>query len=70
MRLSTVNTIYWVAVATFWSLMVIDIVTPGKEPAALDVAGHISVYVLLSAHFYSLGAKRSTKKTTTYEMSN
>ena len=70
MRLSTVSTIFWVALAIFWSLFVIDLVTPGKEPALLSFVGHISVYVFLAAQFYTLGAKRSTKKTNTYEMSN
>lgn len=69
MKLSTVSIIFWVAIAAFWAIQICDWVTPGKEPALLAFLGHISVYVFLSAQFYSLGAKRSTKKTNTYEMS-
>jgi len=68
-KISTVNTIYWVAIASFWALTIGDWVTPGKAPAILDLAETLSVYVFLSAQFYVMGANRSTKKTATYEMS-
>jgi hypothetical protein len=68
-KISTVNTIWWVAVAIFWTLLIADLVVPGKEPWGLAFARHLSVYVFLSAQFYVMGARRADKKTTTYEMS-
>ena len=69
MKISTVNTIYWIAIASFWALLISDWVTPGKAPAILDLAETLSVYVFLAAYFYGLGANRSTKNTPSYEMS-
>ena len=68
MKLSTINTIYWIALAVFWGLLIGDLVTPGEEPKILNFIGHVSVYVFLSAQFYIMGVKRGAKKTT-YEMS-
>ena len=70
MKLSTVRTIYWVSIACFWALLIADLSTPGKAPAVLSLAEQVSVYVMLSASFYAMGVRRSTKKTATYEMSN
>jgi len=68
MKLSTIVIIFWIAMATFWGLLIGDLVTPGEEPKILNLIGHVSVYVFLSAQFYVMGVKRGAKKTI-YEMS-
>jgi len=69
-KLSTVTTIYWVAFAGFWALSIADWVTPGKAQAPLNLVEELCLLALVAAHFYAWGAKRSTKTTNTYEMSN
>ncbi len=70
MKLSTINTIYWVVLAGFWGLLIGDLTAPGQPPLPLDLLQSLCLYLLVAAHFYKWGANRSEKKTNTYEMSN
>lgn len=69
MKLSTIGTIFRVALAGFWVLLLADALTPGEAHWAMSALGTLCVYVFVSAHFYTLGAKRAAK-TTTNEKSN
>lgn len=65
MKLSTVSIIYWVAMATFWVLFIINVINPDPTPKLQGIAMDLCVYVFLSAQFYIMGVKRGIRVTGT-----
>lgn len=69
MKISTVNTIYWISVAGFWSLLIANLATPGKPPVPLGILEELFLLALVATYFYVAGTNRKAS-TPTYEMSN